>query len=193
MRAGGHTLGHLVYRHKESASLIIVPPQKRFRGDVIFFVDSLIRESNEIRRYSSFVKYLSVRTDFNKWLESIRAKGLDYSAAQYFDFGWSPVHRLLESRARRNEEPLFEPHLDNDDVVLIAHDLKPVWRCSYTLKSEDGMVVSCNVSDVIINAANNSPLQSASSFHGRRELYNELFSRYLSHPAVLDDFLRKQP
>lgn len=193
MRASGHALGHLVYRQEESASLIIVPPQKRFRGDVVFFVDSLIRENNEIRRHSSFVKYLSVRNDFAKWLESIRAKGLDHAAAQHFNFGWSPVHRLLLNKAKRNEEPLFEPHLDHDDVILTSYEIKPIWQCAYLLKSEDGVVVSCNISDVIINAANNASAEKASSFHGRRELYNELFSRYLDHSAALEDFIRRQP
>lgn len=192
MRASGHELGHLVYRHNETSGVIIVPPSERFSGDVLFFVDTLLRESNEIRRWSSFVKYISVSNDFGKRLSLLRAYGLDATAGQHFSFGWSPVHQLLHDRAVRNEEPLFEPHLDHDDVELPSHDLGPVWQYKFLLKNENGVIVSCNISDVILNAANNAPFEDASAVHGQRELFNELFARYLSVESVLDDFVRKQ-
>lgn len=192
MRSSGHELGHLVYRHNEVSGIIIVPPKKRFHGDVLFFVDTLLRESNEIRRWSSFVKYISVRNDFGKRLSLLRAYGLDAAATQHFSFGWSPVHQLLHDRAIRGEEPLFEPHLDHDDVLLPSHDLGPIWQHRYLLKTQDGVVFSCNVSDVIVNAANSAPFEEASSIHGQRELFNELFARYLAVESVLDDFARRQ-
>lgn len=193
MRKAGYSLGSLIYRHDETGGILIVLPAGRFACDVLFFVDSLLREANAIRRFSAFAKYLSVRPNFAQWLEVLRTKSLDYTAARIFNFGWSPVHHLLHNIALEEGEAPFEPQLDHEDVLLASHRVGPLGGHQHVvIKDNDGIVISCNMSDVIVNAANRASAENSVAAHGRRELYNELFSRYLRHDPVLEDFLRRQ-
>lgn len=189
LQKNGVGLGRLVYRNSETGGIAVVVPARRFTGDTLYFVDALIREVNEIRRWSSFAKYLSVRPGFGKWLSAMRAYGLDHAAVRHFKIGWTPLHQLLHKKAFSERSSLIEPHLDHEDVRLVKHELGPLWQHTYLLKTQGGLVVSCNVSDVIINAVNKAPPSSGVVSNGRKELYSELFSRYLAHEAVLDDFL----
>lgn len=193
MQKAGYSLGSLIYRHEETGGILIVLPAGRFACDVLFFVDSLLREANAVRRFSAFTKYLSVRPDFAQWLEILRTRSLDYTAARIFSFGWSPIHHLLHNIALEEGDAPFEPQLDHEDVFLIGHSIGPLGGHQHlVIKDKDGTVISCNISDIIINAANRAPAEGSVAAHGRRELHNELFSRYLRHDSVLEDFLRRQ-
>lgn len=190
MHSAGYSLNRLIYKDEETGSIIMIVPNKRFPCDVLFFVDSLLREANAIRRWSAFAKYLSVRPDFTQWLTLLRSHNLDFTAAKIFKIGWSPVHRLLDSIAREDGNPPFEPHLDHEDVRLNSLHIPPLNdRSHIVVKSPEGIVISCNISDVIINGANQRRAEHGISMHGRRELYNELFARYLRNEKVLEELL----
>jgi hypothetical protein len=189
LEKAGMKLGHLVYKHEETAGIVVVVPKRRFAADVLFIVDALTREANEIRRYSAFCKYLSVRADFSAKLASLRRNGLDRASIEHFSVGWAPIYHLLHARSGDQTQALFEPHLNHDDVLIVDHGLGDIWNYKYSLAREGRVVVSFNSSDVIINAANNSEITDASTVHGRRALFSELFSRYLDNDVVLEDFL----
>lgn len=184
-----HTLKHFVYKHEETGSLLVAVPGRRFRGDVIFFVDSLIRESNSLIRWGAFAKLLSMRPDFAKWLVSLRRNGLDATSSLYFNFSWGPMHALLEKHAQQAKPPIFEPHIYDEDVLSIDttsfNDHPP-----YLVHKENNFIVSANTSDVILNAINQTPIEKSATIYGQRALYDELFSRYLQQEAILDDVLR---
>lgn len=185
----GAQLGHFIYKHDETAGIIVVSPSRRFSGDVLYIFDSLLKESNELRRWSAFAKYASVRADFSKWLVTMRIRGFDHASTQYFKLGWSPLHQLLHKKSLAAGPAIFEPHLDHEDVELFDHGKDRIWQYSYLVKGGDGLIISCNISDAILNATNQTPPERAVNIHGRRALYNELFSRYLNDERVMTDYL----
>jgi len=187
-----HDLRQVIYRHDETATLMVVTPQKRFKGDVLFVLDALVRESNNLRRWSSFAKLLSFRPDFPTWLALLRREGLDVASSNYFNLGWGPIHRLLEKSKGSGAEAIFDPHLFHDDVSSSSLDLGEVYNESFVFKTDLATTISANISDVVFNLANENPPKNSNTLYGRRALYDELFSRYLQHEPVLDDLIRRQ-
>ncbi len=192
LKKSNHNLRQVIYRHDETATLVVITPQKRFTGDVLFVLDAIIRESNNVRRFSSFAKLLSMRPDFSSWLNALRREGLDTASSYYFNLGWGPVHRLLEKQSDTENEAIFDPHLYHDDVHISHLELDEIVSVNFVFKKDDGSLVSTNISDVIFNVANNNTPASSNTVYGRRALYDELFSRYLAHEPVLDDLIRRQ-
>jgi hypothetical protein len=194
MRDAGYSLNRLIYKDEETGSIIMIVPKRRFPCDALFFIDSLLREANAIRRWSAFAKYLSVRPDFAQWLALLRSHNLDFAAAKIFKIGWSPMHKWLDTIAREEGSPPFEPHLDHEDVRLHSLQLNPLSGYKHIIfKSPEGLVVSCNISDVITNTANGAATNESILTHGKRELYDELFSRYLKNERILQELLKNQP
>lgn len=177
-------LNQMVFSDQESASIEICVAEKRFSGDVLFVVDSLINHIKHLLRNSEYYKTQALRPDFFKKLERVRMEGFHSLELDDYPFDWTTiVHAAAEKgitgllqaeEAVTTSENLIIPSL----AQISGFDF---WKHPFGMHAERGAIISFNLSDMIVNAINERTLEEAYVGHGRSHLRRELFSRYLHH------------
>jgi hypothetical protein len=191
----GIRLKHIIYTHQETAGIVIAVPDKRFKGDVLFVVDSILLQIKNIVRLAAFYKSWSLRPDFFDSIAKIRSEGLDFMESGELAIDWPTI---VYGAAELNIPGLF-----NDEMVL-SHDELMVpslpqlagfsfWQHPFGAYIEKGIVVPFNLSDMIINAINGTEPARAYKENARKNLKNELFARYLRHEPVRAIVMDIQP
>ena len=188
----GLRLNHITYAHHETASIEVVPLNRRFEGDVLFVVDSLFNHVKDILRLSAYIKHQGFHPDFFSKVERIRAEGLGSLEVTGYPFGWNT--RLYAA----SELGVSDLVSSGSDTGISAEDLLmpslqqlaqlDTWKHPFALHLEPGVIISSNLSDMIINAVNKVPADKAYVDNGRENLRQELFARYLKHHPVQKRF-----
>lgn len=191
----GIRLKHIIYAHQETAGIEIAVPDKRFKGDVLFVVDSILLQIKNIVRLAAFYKSQSLKPDFFTNISRIRSEGLDFMESGDSAIGWPAiVYGATE---------LNIPDLLNDETVLDPEELLVpslpqlagfgFWQHPFGAYQESDIVVPFNLSDMIVNAINGTEPARAYKENARKNLKNELFARYLKHEPVRAIVMDIQP
>ncbi len=188
---GGQILGV-----NELGSIVVIPARGRFEADVIASVVVLIETQREIKLTSSLLKFLTVRKDFGKLATTLITGGSRLSE-RILPLGWSSICRFAY---RHNITPEFvQPHITQEDLdiapsitqlCLIFPELHFWYELDYLAFHDGDEPVSYNLVDVVLNTCNNVRFEKRVHDYVRRNLHDELYSRYLVFPGVQKEMLR---
>lgn len=178
----------------EAGVVVVVPPAKRFELDVLALIATLANVFYDAQRYSAYFRAISVRPDFANQVGKVIHHGIAQASAGLLGRNWNSLYRNLVG----NEAVRYvadHPHLDAKDfgtpVVrkVLAEELKALsfWDdTEYVFYVDrDQNATSLHLLDVITNAANKRSYEDQYSRYARSRLEEELHTRYLSHPAVI--------
>lgn len=187
LKKAGLKLNQYVYFDQESAGIEIAVPAKRFDGDVLFIVDSILTRLRTMLRRSAYYKYQGFNPEFFSKLEQVRVSGFNSIESTNHPFDWPTIiHATTEIGVPGILQT--QEHLISAEDLLVPHIAQigkfDFWKHPFGLYRDDNLIVSFNISDMIINAVNNLPATNAYIENARQALRWELFGRYLEHSSV---------
>jgi hypothetical protein len=183
----GVNLTQIVYSDQETAAVELSPPEKRFKGDTLFIVDSLLMQIKNMLRRSAYYKHQGLRPDFFSKVELIRKNGFHTVETANQPFDWPTIiHASAElgiPDLLRSHEPLIsaEELLIPSTAQLGGFDF---WKHPFGTYKDGTVIISFNLSDMIVNAINGISPEQAYIDNGRASLKKELFGRYLGYEPL---------
>lgn len=184
-------LKQIVYSHNEFSDIVIVPPNKRFDGDVLFYFDAITNHINRIITRSTYYRYKGVHANYFEVIKNVRKNGFKSTSYDNWPFSWSAILHSIKHKENSKIVDTLDPNLRLEDMLTIStpEDIEHlgIWVEDIVYIDENGYVLSTNVSDTIVNAVNKTPYEKAFTETGKNKLHDELFSRYLVSENVLED------
>lgn len=194
LRKSGITLNQIVYSSQESSDIIIAPYTRRFEGDVMFYFDTIINHINGIISRSAFYRYKGMRPDFFEVLKDIRKNGFKKSSTISWPVRWSAVIHSIQHYGNGDLAGRLDLNIPAHDLFGLSTEREVqqfgIWEKGLIYSDRSGALVSTHLSDIIINAVNKNDFENSYNEFGKNRLYDELFARYLSHEAVIDDIFK---
>lgn len=171
----------------QTGAIIVVPPSKRFEGDALLLLVSIVEAAKGVAMYSSYFKTLSVEKKFGDDVAKLLQEGLAANSRSRMGTGWSSLHALANKDITKLPEELG-PHIQDEDLKTPSlSDIKELefWHGKlYVVQVHPEGVISCNILDVLINLANNVPHEKSVRLYGQSYLWDELIARYLLHEPI---------
>ncbi|HEX5797142.1 MAG TPA: hypothetical protein VFX86_01990 [Candidatus Saccharimonadales bacterium] len=178
---------HIVYSHQETAGIVVALPDKRFRGDVLFIVDSILLLIKNMLEISAYYRKQSLNPGFFNKVAKIRGSGFNSVGSDDMPIDWpAMVYAATELR--------IPGLLDDEELSIGSEDLLVptlpqlagfgFWKHPFGAYKEADIIVPFNLSDMIINAVNGVEPERAYKENSRKHLKKELFGRYLHHEPV---------
>ncbi len=189
---------HLVLHAKEVGCIAVVPGKtKQIPSFLIRTIGLITHYIQEIMSASTYTKSMLGRSDFGQRLQQSLSDGQD----SHITLAGYPLHwRALYGAVHRAKlQEMFPPHISEPDWrQATANNYLSQYNSHITRWADNGYVlmrhknpVSCNVIDVAIDDSYKLEFGRHSLKFARRELEQELFSRYLSEPRVYNVILRR--
>lgn len=193
---------HNITHSKEMGSIVVLPlPVERLPGITITALPLIIHYINELRVYSAFFKFEQVKPNFG---EIIWRTIVDDPVRQAQIAGqpihWRTIHTHFGNKTRLNHPELFEPHVQVEDLEWrqaeeLLMQLEPAlqfWKgLDFVGMMFGNQIVSMNLMDVATNYINQLSYSQQVNTHLRSSLSNELYERYLGHPALESQVLHQ--
>jgi hypothetical protein len=191
-----HNIMHL----RDIGTVVILPlPFAARPGLVITLLPMVLHHINEIRLYSAYYKLHQMQLGFGERiaLSLLRDEGAELTVAGQ-KVHWRVAQRHF-SRAKRHAEVL-EPHVEAEDLAWrraeeVLFRLEPAlhfWHeTDFVAESVGKKPISFNLLDAALNFLNDLPYEDRVFNHFRESLWNELFVRYISEPALEAQVLRQ--
>lgn len=205
---GKATSQYAIRHHKsilcipEMGIVAILPfPDSLKSGISITLLPQIIDAMQQIKLFSLYAKLKQVNVNFGSLIMTAAA-GLNEPAAELHGhaLSWSALQHHFGSLSSKQSLKVFEPHVSTEDfawpatsqVVASLHQGLDYWHDTPYLGASfpDG-VVSYNLLDVSLNYCNNIPYHKRIVYYLRRDLWHELFARYLAHPALQNNVLQQ--
>ncbi len=187
----GIDLKRIVFSSDESSDITVAPHGRRFEGDVIFYFDTMINHINGIITRSAFYRYKGMRPDFFRTLKEIREDGFKKVSIINWPIRWSAVMHSIQHHGNRRLAEKLDLNVPAHDLFGLSTEKEMqrfgIWEKGLVYRGEGGLLVSTHLSDAIINAINNNDFESSYNEFGKNRLYDELFSRYLTHENIVDN------
>lgn len=186
LKNAGIKARQILYLCQDYAGIGLLPPQKRFRGDVLYVVNSLLENIRELKQLGLFLKYHSLDDSFSGNFAAIRKHGYQTAARVHSEFGWPARLKSLPQIEMSGDE-LIGMINDDDLAHYRIHDIagsESIWQHYYFVLPEQNNFVSANLADVIINAVNGHELEQAYFKNAQAELRHELFGRYMRNERI---------
>jgi hypothetical protein len=196
LKKAGFPTSRVVSPNAELGGLLVIPPNERFEGDTLAVAVSLIEAIADIRRYSAYYRALSVRKDFGQRIFEVSEKGILSASSKLSHVGWNSLHKHLIGNKEffeNIEQPYFEHndlHVSSAAGLLQQFDPKfGFWNDrDYVFYFKDNYpAVSMNIIDVVTNYSNRRNYSDSFAAYGRARLWEELWSRYLSHEPLAEE------
>lgn len=144
---------------------------------------------NEIRVFSTFIKFHFMRSDFGnifaKRATNIHDEQLKLAGQT---INWKIMHRYYGAADRLNHPEIFEPHLQPEDLSYrkaeeVLYKLEPAlhfWHDNdyVGLPLKDGPI-SFSLTDMAMNLVNRLPYEKRVYYHMQDSLWNEIYCRYI--------------
>ncbi len=186
---------HNILCFKELGSLAFLPfPSEVPAGAVTASLALALRELNEIRASSAFLKLCQVRPDFGGVVQKV-VEDKPRLSSQLLDqpVPWQLIQRYYARLTHLFREDLFEPHIQLDDMAWLPIEktlsaIEPslaFWHGTAHL----GMLhshkpVSMNIVDAALNYCNQLPFKNRLVHYFQQSLSHELLLRYLRREPV---------
>ncbi len=171
----------------QTGAIIVVPPTKRFKGDSLLLLSSIIEAAKGVAMYSSYFKTLSVEKKFGENIAQLLLQGLTNNSRSRIGTGWSSLHALAKKDPSKLPESIG-PHIHDDDLKTPSlSDIEEItfWHDKlYVVQVHPEGIISCNILDVLINVANEVPHERSVRLYGQSYLWDELIARYLLHEPI---------
>lgn len=181
--------------------MILPPPAAVKKGVSITLLPQIIDAMYDIKLFSMYAKLKQVNANFGSLIMTASAGIYDTVAEVHGHvLNWPMLHNYFGTSRTERSMNFFEPHASIDDfiwphvsrVVASLHGGLDFWRDTAHLGASfaDG-TVSYNVLDVSFNYCNNIPYHKRVVYYLRRDLWHELYARYLSHEQVEKNILNQ--
>jgi hypothetical protein len=189
---------HLVLHAKEAGCVAVAPTaEKVINSYTIRTVTLLMHYIQEILYLSTYAKVIMTHPRFGE----LYGKAVVSEQDTHFQLARYPLHwRTLHHAVHKGQlSDVFPPHMSSDewhtrranDALHSLNGHVGFWRDhSYVICGQDEHV-SGNVIDVAIDDSYDSSFGEHSLKYARRDLEQELFSRYLREPRVHTVILKR--
>jgi hypothetical protein len=190
LRKSGAAARSSLVNNYETGSVLVIPPGRRFDLDVLGLTAALLQSLHDLRVYSSYFRYISLRPDFGTALYSVLRSGLPGGLSD-LKIGWKPLQRHFNNTPESFKK-LEQPYLQYDDVVVVAPldalgttipDLQ-FWKDKGFSFLYLDTPVSMHLMDVVVNASQRLPYEKSTHEYLRHRLWEELAYRYLESPPI---------
>ncbi|HET7060006.1 MAG TPA: hypothetical protein VFH99_01660 [Candidatus Saccharimonadales bacterium] len=187
---------HNLLCFKELGALAFLPlPTEAPAGSTVASLSLALRELNEIRAASTFLKLCQVRPDFGGIVQEVAAGDDPHLESPFFDqvMPWRLIQRYYAGLTGRARNEVAEPHLQLEDIAWhpIEESLSAIepalafWKQSAHLGLlHDNRPVSINIIDAALSACNKLPFEKRLSDYFQHSLRQELMLRYLKPDTV---------
>lgn len=192
---------HQCLTHLKELGVIALLPTKfdRLPGYALTTLTLGWHYMNEIRLYSAFFKHQQVKPGFGKIIaDTLNTDSYPAAIIAGHPLHWRVVHHFYGNTDRSNHPEVFEPHIQAEDLAWrkaseLLHEFEPAlefWRDLDYVGVVGGQgPISFNLLDMAMNYYTGAPYEQRHFHHVRGALWNELFSRYLSHRLLENQVL----
>ncbi len=187
IRQSGYMKGQFVVASGITGEVVVAPPKKRFSGDVLLLVASIIEATRTAVLYSNYFRVVGVQSRFGESIADAMENGLASVSRDKATTGWSSLHALAQKNQSSlpagmephvQKEDMFTPRIDRIDELSFWHDREYIFVVS------EGHIFSCNVLDVAINSMHEIPHEDSLRIYGQSYMWDELTARYLLHAPI---------
>ncbi len=197
LKKAGYPMKELILPARETGTIVVVPPEKRFDYDVLLMATMLIETLRERYMYSTYFRSLSTLPKFGVKVADTLQKGIYASSEKILGTSWSVYHGLA-ARSQISQFPELGPGLEFEDPVVPTSSVLlstkipefVFWRSHFTGKHVPGGPVSCHISDVVINAAGKVVYEDRTAGYLQAALWDEFRIRYLSEESLARKILK---
>jgi hypothetical protein len=193
------------YRHtsvvfKELGSIVVLPVQTPLPALAITSLLTLLDGLNTIRCASTYLKLQQVGANFGAIVRQVN-QGEPMTAANLAGqpLPWRVVQYYYHLVHEAYHPALFEPHVQPEDLELVEAEAAiaeavpalEFWQDTAGLAHVDqGQVVSLNMLDVALGAANGLQFESRIVKNVRQQVWRDVIIHYLRHKGF--DYLLEQ-
>lgn len=193
---------HNILSFKELGAVVLLPlPAETVDGAALAVLLLSLHAFNDVRIASAYLKMHQVRPDFGNVLAKA-ARDEPYTQASLLGqpLPWKLIHRYFARSQEAYNAELFEPHVQPEDfkwepaegMLAKLHDHLNFWqRSAYLGLVDNGLPVSLNLTDVVLNFCNKLPYEKRIVHYFRDHLWHELMLRYL-HQENLEQVVHEQ-
>lgn len=185
----------IIHAPEVAAIAILALPKRTFDGLTLMSLLSTVHYINEIKAYSTYIKFHYMRPDFGKFLVStLLQPKTDHARVAGHPIHWNIVHQHYGSDTVRDHPEIFEPHIQPEDMFYrkaeaLLYRLEPAlhfWNnLDYAgLPQANNGPISFNLTDMAMNLMNGVPFERRINYHMQSALWNELYLRYVSQPSL---------
>lgn len=189
---GGYARSKLIIPNYETGTILLLVPGRRFAHDTLVLTLAILQALYDVRVYSAYFRYTSVRPDFNQAFLAAMQSGLPGGLYKN-KIGWRVLQRHFTMQPE-SFDSVEQPHFQYDDIkleypldVLVPLlDVDFDWQDSagVFLVAPDEAPVSMHLMDVLFNASNDVPFDAGRTAHLRSSMWEDLALRYLEHAAI---------
>lgn len=182
-----------VTHNKEFGVIAVTPRREVVKGYTIITLALLLHYLNEIRLYSAHLRLRQDDSRFGVVVYDTIARDMEQRLTiAGAELHWRVVQRYV-GQATETDTTMHLPHLQAKDVewrqaehLLMAIDpAVAFWDgLEYVGTVQDGVTVSFNVVDAVLNYVHERSSDKALSYHLRDSLWNELFARYMDEQTL---------
>lgn len=192
------TRHHLVIHAKEAGCVAIAPTTEVvINSYTIRTVSLLVYYVQELLFLSSYAKLIMTNQAFGeKYARAIVSEHDSHFLLAQHPLHWRSLHYAVHMGTFSDVFPLHVSSEDwhtkrANDALRVINGVVDFWRDhSYVISGEEDYI-SANVIDVAIDESHNAIFGSNSLKYARRDLQQELFSRYLQEPRVHTVILKR--
>lgn len=182
---------HLVLHAKEAGCVAIAPSaEKVINGYTIRTLSLMIHYLQEVQYISTYAKTMATDSSFG----ALYADAIVHATDAHFELSGHPAHwRALHKAVERAQiADVFPPHIEDkewnthhaNNQLHIFNDLVTFWHGNGYILTGDERPISANIIDLAIDESYGHAHGQQSLKFARRELEQELLSRYLSEPRI---------
>lgn len=192
MHTAGFKKHAIVVPNYETGSVLLMTPEKRFPLDTLAITLAVLQSLYDIRVYSAYFRFISVKQSFGHKVYNVMRKGLP-GGLHGNQIGW----RALQKYCNQHPEQfgrIEQPHLQFDDIALTTpadliaqhvSNAKPWIGTEFGFVHDGTRSISLHLSDVVTNASNQLSYEQSRNSHGQAALWDELSRRYLTNESVV--------
>ncbi len=190
---------HFVLHAKEAGCVAIAPTaEKVINSFTIRTVSLVVHYIQEILYISTYAKVVMTDPGLGRLYANaiVGSHDTHFHLAEY-PLHWRTLHHAVHTRMLHD---VFPPHVDSDewhtkranDTLHSLNELVGFWQDhSYVVSGVGDEYVSGNVIDVAIDDSHDTIFGEHSLKYARRDLEQELFSRYLQEPRIYTVILKR--
>jgi Cu/Ag efflux protein CusF len=194
---------HNIASAKDIGAVVILPmPVNDLPGLTTAVLSMLLREINELRSLSSYLKLEQVKPNFSLIASRALLSGLSASSLNVAGqrFPWRVIQQYFGSLKIDEHSEIFGPHLQPEDLAWskpedVLYHLEPAlkfWEdLGYVAAMFDGRPVSFNLLDNAVSNCNQLNYGHQVSGHFRQNLRSELYRRYLAQTSLGEQTLNR--
>jgi hypothetical protein len=191
-KAGYDFSYHPVKPLYEAGVTLVFTPKQRFEGDVLAIAIGLLQSLINIKIYSAYFRFISVKNKFGSLLFDAVRQGFKHPSLKLGSIEWPIFQKHLVRSPQvftAYEQPHF--HLEAaavpevvDILVQVSPDFKFWQNTNAAVMEGKGNHVSCNLIDVVTNTVNRRKYHEGELGYMRARLWEELCLRYLEHEEL---------